>query len=308
MRYSNYIDDYVEELNYFLKMVYKITNSLIPTIIGGIGMGYTSIPSEIQQNIYRYVLPYTLRKIMLESHPVTYWITALFIVSLTMTLFGAFGSKFTTALIDKKHKEIKSDLEILKNEMNVLEDNISNQKIDCYRFFSDYIYQYAISFRMGVDERVSLYKKDMEVFSCIGRFSENETYKLKSNRVYPKQQGVIGECYNRGQIEDMDSPDPILYPSEWVSYHHQKFGLAESDLEQIGMKSRAYLAYRLKNAQNSTVAVLVFESLEPGGLKLAKIKKYFTDNCGELAGLANMIESLEKHYLPTLEDARNSGL
>jgi len=72
----------------------------------------------------------------------------------------------------------------------------------------------------------------------------------------------------------------------------------------IKMKSRSFYGFRLRNTQNETIAVLMFESLDPDGLKFGKFDRFFNEH--EKKNITHLVKSLEKH-IPSLEMARQEG-
>jgi hypothetical protein len=144
----------------------------------------------------------------------------------------------------------------------------------------------------------------MNLFSCIGRYSENENFNSKSSRFYPRDQGVISRAWAVGVYEDTGAPDPEENMQAWVDYNVSKYNFTEEELSNIGMKSRAFYGIRLKNSHNVTIAVVLFESLKPNGLPLGKLKRLLNDQ--EKTNLTALIDSLNEH-IPTLELAREEG-
>ena len=82
------------------------------------------------------------------------------------------------------------------------------------------------------------------------------------------------------------------------------FGFTEEEASRIRMKSRSFYGIRLRNAQQETIAVLMFESLNPNGLSFGKMNSFFVER--EKKNITRLIESLENH-IPSLEMARSEG-
>lgn len=151
---------------------------------------------------------------------------------------------------------------------------------------------------------MSLYKLDMDLFSCIGRYSENEIFNSKPSRLYPRDQGCISRAWEVGVYEDANAPDPEDAMCEWVNYNVGKYNFTEAELDSINMKSWAFYGLRLKNSNNITVGVVLFESLSSSGLSFGKIKRLLNDQ--EKTNLAALIDSLSEH-IPNLESAKEEG-
>jgi len=225
------------------------------------------------------------------------WLIVLLIITAFCAIWGGIGSNVTVSLVKKKHKEVVEDNELLKQDRD-------SKSINCYRLFSKYLYGYYKRFGLTNNERVSLYKLDMDVFSCIGRHSDNELFKAKPNRLYPKDEGCIAKAWELGKIQNADAPDPKENMDAWVSYNVEKFNFTGDVLKKIKMKSRSFYGFRLRNMQNDTIAVLMFESLNPHGIKFEKLNRFFNDH--EKGNITHLVESLENH-IPSLELARSEG-
>ncbi len=279
------------------KALYKAASwGLYPTIFSAVGFAYIGAPANMQ-SLLRHYLPVELREHMLMLWSTDGWLVVLFVVTIFCAIWGGLGSQATVRLVTRKHKEVINENDQLKDESN-------SKSINCFKLFSNYLYSYAKRFQLGPDERVSLYKLDMDMFSCIGRYSENEVFKSKPSRLYRKDQGCIAKAWETGSYEDADAPDPEVDLNAWKTYNIARFNFTNDQIANIRMHSRAFYGIRLQNLQNVTVAVLIFESLKVNGLQFGKIKKFFKDH--EIRNIVSLIESLESH-MPSLEDARSEG-
>jgi hypothetical protein len=291
------MDIYVDGLHPIKRFLYKVASyGLYPTIFSAIGFAYIGAPSNLQIWM-RHSLPIKFREHMLMLCNTDTWLIILFFVTVACAMWGGVGSQATVSLVNRKHKEVLEENEQLKDESD-------SKSINCYKLFTNYLYCYFRRFDLGPNERVSLYKLDMEMFSCIGRYSDNELFKFKPNRLYPRTQGCIAKAWEIGKCEDANAPDPITDLAGWKQYNIDKYNFDINQLERIRMKCRAYYGIRLQNAQNITVAVLLFESLNNNGLPFGKIQRFFEAN--EMRNIVNLIESVENH-IPKLQDARAEG-
>jgi hypothetical protein len=287
----------LEEMPFYKRWGYKIAGaSLIPTIISAIGFAYIGIPGSLQIAVRRG-LPEVLREHMLLLWPAGTWLIVILVVSVVCLIWGGLGSHATLALMKLKCKELYESYFALKQESE-------SKSINCYRLFSNWLYSYSNHLNLTVNERVSLYKLDMNLFSCIGRYSENEIFNSKPSRFYPREQGGISRAWEVGVFEDTDAPDPEQDLQKWIEYNVENYNFTEEELLKIRMKSRAFYGVRLKNSKNETTAVILFESLNSNGLQLGKLKRLLNDQ--EKTNLTALIESLNEH-IPTLESAREEG-
>lgn len=278
-------------------LLYKAASKgLCPTILSYIGFAYMAVPANIQLSI-RHLLPLELRKHMLMVLNTDEWTIVLFLITACSAIWGGLGSHIAINLVAKENKELLEENESLK-------DISESKSIDCYMLFSNYLYSYFKRFNLSSTERVSLYKLEMEMFSCIGRYSDNEVFKSKPNRLYPKDQGCIAKAWEIGEFQEASAPDPENAIEAWKEFNIKRFNFTEDQVNNIRMRSRAYYGIRLQNPQNITVAVLVFESLRQDGLRFEEIQNYFTQH--EKRNIVQLLESLESH-IPSLEIARREG-
>lgn len=272
------------------------SKGLYPTILSAVGFSYIGIPSNLQETI-RHSIPLEIREHMLMLFTTEQWLIVLLACTVFCAIWGGVGSNVTVSLIKKKHKEVVDDYELLKQDRD-------SKSINCYRLFSNYLYGYYERFELTSNERVSLYKLDMDRFSCIGRHSDNEIFKAKPSRLYPNNEGCIAKAWQIGKVQDASAPNPEDGLESWVSYNIDKFNFSEDVLMNIKMKSRSFYGFRLRNTQNETIAVLMFESLDPDGLKFGKFNRFFNEH--EKKNITHLVKSLEKH-IPSLEMARQEG-
>lgn len=269
---------------------------LFPAVLGAIGFAYIGIPSDVQTQLRRF-LPYGMRELMLHAWPLNRWLLVFLLVSTFCALWGGLGLGATVHFTTEKYKKLLANYLAVKNENE-------SKTIDCFKLFSNYLYGLSTKLNFGTNERISIYKSDLERYSCIGRFSENGVYTEKSGRLYPATQGCIAKAWEIGTFTEGSSPDPITEWQKYVEYHTKKYSFTEDELKTLRMKSRSYYGIRLQNQQQKTVGVLILESTDAGGIPFGKIGKIITDV--EKRHLSSLIESLESH-MPSLERANAEG-
>lgn len=276
---------------------YKIAAAtLFPTIISAIGFAYIGIPEGLQVTIRRF-MPEIIREIMLTKFTTGTWFLVLLAISVFTLIWSSLGKHVTLALFKREFKVLFTSHESLKQESE-------SKAINSYPLFSNWLYSYSTHLKLSTQERVSLYKLDMNMFLCIGRYSENEIFNSKPTRLYPRNQGGISRAWEVGLFEHTDTPDPEENMQEWINYNVDAYKFTEEELLNIRMKSRAFYGVRLRNHNNTTIAVILFESLEKNGLHFGKLKRFLNDQ--EKMNLTALIESLNAHT-PTLESAREEG-
>jgi hypothetical protein len=272
------------------------SKGLFPGIAAAIGFAYLGIPAELQAVIRRF-LPYRMRETMTHWWPADRWLLVLVLLTTVFAIWGGLGLGATVHFTTEKYKR-------LLNRYTALKSDYDSKQIDCYKLFSNYLYSLSVKLQLGTNERISLYKRDLERYSCIGRFSDHGSYNVKAKRFYPANQGCIAKAWQVGSVTEGASPCPETDWAKYVEYHVKKYGFTEAELNELRMKSRSYFGVRLQNPQNEIVAVLMLESTSASGLPFSKINKVINDV--ERRHLVALIESLESH-MPSLERANAEG-
>jgi hypothetical protein len=291
------LEAFLDGRPFYERWFYKVASKgLYPTILSAVGFSYIGIPSNLQETI-RHFIPLEIREHMLMLFTTEQWLIVLLAFTVVCAIWGGVGSNITVWMIKKKHKEVIDDYEFLKQDRD-------SKSINCYSLFSNYLYSYYERFGLTINERVSLYKLDMDRFSCIGRHSDNEIFKAKPSRLYPNNEGCIAKAWQVGKVQDAGAPNPEDSLENWVNYNIEKFNFSEDVLMNIKMKSRSFYGFRLRNTRNETIAVLMFESLDSDGLKFGKFDRFFNEH--EKKNITHLVKSLEKH-IPSLEMARKEG-
>ncbi|OBU20671.1 hypothetical protein [Photobacterium aquimaris] len=277
---------------------------LIPSIYSIIAFGYIGIPTNIQEMV-RHRLPSDFRAKLLDFWVLEEWFTALFISAFICAIWGGLGGHVTRSILKTTYHRLKRENEQLQEDNQQLHEKSNSKTINCYDLFSRYIFNnYFSKFVLTSNERISLYKMDMDLFLCVGRYSDNEVYRTRPNRLYPRNIGCIEKIWQTGYFADVNPYSPEDDLPNWKMHNITEFSIDNETLDNIKMKSRALQGFRIQNNQKKTVAVLVFESINADGLKLSKIKRAMTDR--EKQNLCHLLESLENH-MPSLEIASSEG-
>jgi len=288
----------VNELPCYKRWLFKFFNKgLYPGIYSVLALGYIGIPTNIQEML-RHQLPIEYRVLALNFWNLEQWFTVLFITAFIGAIWGGVGSQLKFAILNKIYRKVAEENAQLK-EKN------SSTAINCYELFSHYIYNsYFAKFGLTSNERLSLYKLDMDLFLCVGRYSENELFRQKPNRLYPRDVGCIETAWKTGKVEEVIPFDSETEFEQWKKYNIDNHRFEDSVLNNMKMKSRAFLGFRIQNVQKQTLAVLIFESTKANGLKFSKIKAAMTQR--ELQNICHLLESLSSH-IPSLQAASMEG-
>ncbi|MGI2860502.1 hypothetical protein ACRTDL_20150 [Shewanella algae] len=268
----------------------------IGTIISAIGFAYIATPDKTRSVIKSYI-PADIKSYMLSLFAKEEWILILLFISIVCVIWGGIAPNVSLSMLKRKFKKIDDENTQLKSDRE-------SKVIDSYKLFSTYLYAHFSHLKLSPDERVSLYKLDFDIFTCIGRYSDNEIYRSKPNRPYPKDNGCIAKAWAIGSYQDTDAPCPNEDVEAWITYNVDKYGFSDDELRNIRMKSRSFYGARFRNSQQVSIAVIVFESLNPDGLPFGKIKRLLSDH--EEKQLCILIETLESH-IPKLEYSNAEG-
>lgn len=287
----------INELRWYKRWPFKFFNKgFYPGIFSVLALAYIGIPTNIQEMV-RHQVPLWIRIKALEFLTLEQWFTLLFILAFLGAIWGTVGSHLKFSLLKKNYKKVKDENIQLKGKN-------ASTAIDCYQLFSHYIYNYFLKFDLTSNERLSLYKLDMDLFLCVGRYSDNELFRQKPNRLYPRDVGCIEKVWKTGRVEEVIPFDPQTHLKEWKQYNIDNHGFEDSVLSNMNMKSMSYLGFRIRNTQRQTIAVLIFESTQATGLKFSKINNVMDQ--GELQNISHLLESLESH-MPSLQTASQEG-
>lgn len=288
----------VNELPRYKRWPFKFFNKgLYPGIFSVLALGYIGIPTNIQEMV-RHQLPLEFRIWALDFWSLEQWFTVLFISAFVGAIWGGIGSQLKLTFLNKMYSKVK-------DENDQLKEKNSSTAINCYELFSHYIYNnYFAKLSLTSNERLSLYKLDMDLFLCVGRYSENELYKQKPNRLYPRDVGCIEKAWKTGKVEEVIPFDSETDFDKWKQYNVDQHGFDPSVLDEMNMKSRSFLGFRVQNLQKQTIAVLIFESTKANGLKFSKIKTAMTQR--EIQNICHLLESLSGH-MPSLQTASSEG-
>jgi hypothetical protein len=294
---KNKMETEFKELPFYKRWLYNILElSVIPIIISAIGLTYIAVQEEQKKTIKSWI-PSNIKDSLLSLYPAETWLVILLVITIICSIWGGIGSHINAIIMKNKYKIVRKSYLSLKEESE-------SKSINCYHLFSNWLYSYSTYLNLTASERVSLYKLDMNLFSCIGRYSENEKFNSKPSRLYPRHQGGISRTWEAGVFEDTGAPDPENDMQAWVDYNVGNYDFTEEELSKIRMKSRAFYGIRLKNSRHQTIAVILFESLQPNGLPIGRFNRLL--NPQEKMNLVSLIDSLDKH-IPTLESARKEG-
>jgi hypothetical protein len=273
-----------------------INLNLFLSVVSAVELAYIGAPTPVQSSIHKLVPE------RVKSHLLFLWSLGdiqlwIFISAVLFAVAGSVGWYFGVRKLQQENAK-------LKKENLELTEEARSKSINTYEVFSNYLYAFGQKFGLNSTERISLYMLKMNHFSCIGRYSDNETFRAKPRRLYPVTQGSIGRAWQHGVDQVTESPVFAESPDEWIFFHKEKYGFTEEQLSKLTMKSASIFSKRLRNNKHETVGVLVVESMKNTGVPFGKLTKYFQSEEG--GSIVNLIEALKSH-VPSLEIAESEG-
>lgn len=277
--------------------------SWIGALLGTVGFGYIALPSELQASLRRLV-PENVRVYFLEYLSTTDWFYVLFGLSVICIFWGTITPNIDLSRCKKYISKIESKYKELTDKHKDLKHDYDEKLLDCYQIFSDHCILIFNRLNLSSNERVSIYKLELEHFRCIGRFSTNESYKAKPDRMYAKSIGVLGKAWERGGISESESPCPEKELEKYLEFHHTRYDVPKDLARNSNMKSRAFCAVRIEDYRQAPIAVIIVESTEKNGVPFGKIRLHV--NREEQRRLASLVDGLGSHMV-SVEHAHDEG-
>lgn len=115
------------------------------------------------------------------------------------------------------------------------------------------------------DSRASVYIYSDEYFNLVARASDSPGLREKGRKRYPKDQGVIGEVWNKGSAcYTRMSADRDRWNRQCVD----EFGMDPKETRSIKMHSLSMIGYRIEapGAHPEPVGIVMIESLSRQGV------------------------------------------
>ncbi|MDI9349192.1 MAG: hypothetical protein QM537_04220 [Candidatus Symbiobacter sp.] len=170
------------------------------------------------------IVPYIKSNVYSPENITIVTLTSLFSIILFITMF-------------KREKDTKSELNSVENKYS----NFTNS------YISKYISNYYGGKKVPTNFRITIFSYDrrQNVFVQIGRYSNNETYNKMGRRFIPTDSGVIADAWNYEYAFVEDLPDPNTDEEGYIKESSKKFGMDESVIRNLVVKSRSFIAERV---------------------------------------------------------------
>lgn len=181
----------------------------------------------------------------------------------------------------------------LQTRVSELEDIIEQSKDDYFQLIENHLAILANDkLKISDTERVSVYKFEEGAFVMLGRYSKNPEYCKRGRGRYPANEGIIAKAWQNGEAFVANLPDPRTEEERYLDEMKNTFGINKSTARNFKMKSRCYYGFAIENAEQQRIAVVIIESVNPGGLVKDEIKRTLVN--GEAKAIGNFLKKMRR--------------
>lgn len=199
------------------------------------------------------------------------------------------GCVFGAILIQWGRSETKESYQSLKERAGraqELEDTIAE---NIEEIVNGIIAGFSNKLGLEADEnsRISLYVDDGgDGLLSIGRVATNPNHRSVSRRVLPKNEGCVGQAWAEAWVFESE------FGNDGYEHHASHFGMSPELIAGLSLQPQYLAALRIDDGPQS-LAVVVFESLQPSRFNETKIKREMSAFSGYLTGT---LKTLAPHY------------
>ena len=251
---------FIRAMRWFQSNFIEIYLSLEPIILLIVGILLASEVIEI----------YEQPEIVLTTH---YEIILIPILALISIVFRLRNKKREEGLKLKASKYDQQAIEFnnIRSELNNTQEAISIIKterlVDAINTSSAFLEYLSNQLNLTHNERLSVYMivaldDKEEYLQIFGRYSKHHEHNKLNRKRFPKDQGVIGRAFIKGEY------DEIFFPENESDYYDKcrEFGILKKDAKNIRMKSRSFYPFIVNNIthSNNENVIVLLESLTPG--------------------------------------------
>lgn len=164
----------------------------------------------------------------------------------------------------------------------------------------------VLSERLNFTEkhRISIYKKEGDVFVMLERYSKNPELNKKGRGIYPSNEGFISKGYTEGTFFINNLPDPEKEHESYFQKITTECTIEKETLAKLRMKSKSYYVKALEDEYgDNRIAVIVFESINKNDLSKSDIDYCLDDEKVRILKLLRFSERFQPH----LNTLRNEG-
>lgn len=229
------------------------------------------------------------------------------IIGLIILLVVAFVSIILHYRLIRK-KTNMSELEQINSELS---NKIQFLENDTDKLFSEFVaffnLQLALIFnklQYTGNERISVYRKEMDNFELLGRYSLNPEFKKIIKKTFPSDIGYIAKAWESADGEFFIDDIPSFNESntEYSDFILNSCNIDKSRLTSIRMKSRTYFCFAINDSYDlDRKAIIVFESMDTKKIDIDKIKSVLNE---ERKTITLFVERMKK---PSTDKAKSMG-
>ncbi|HFQ4857006.1 TPA: hypothetical protein ACGUPG_002786 [Vibrio vulnificus] len=250
--------------------IYVIANAAGPI---GVAVFLTFVPSWWQANTIGTGLGGALK--FLLWNPVIG--SVLF---LGITLWGAIGqARDTKALKTERDRRgdkidnLKEKIETLSSENKALDMKVRNEIENNYELAEELVQSFRRTahlwtcqifneLTLDVKHRISIYYLDGEKKNLVllDRFAKNHEFNQPGRNYFPRNQGVIGQAWAKGEFFEKKIPIFNRKNTNYYQYLEETYGFSRDVSSRLRMKSCTIGGFAIEDAQGHHIGVIIFES------------------------------------------------
>lgn len=251
---------FIRAMRWFQSNFIEIYLSLEPIILLVVGILLASEVIEI----------YEQPEIALTTHYEIILIPILALISIVFRLrtkkreegFKLKASKYDQQAIE--FNNIRSELNNTQEAISIIK---TERLVDAINTSSAFLEYLSNQLNLTHNERLSVYMivaldDKEEYLQIFGRYSKHHEHNKLNRKRFPKDQGVIGRAFIKGEY------DEIFFPENESDYYDKcrEFGILKKDAKNIRMKSRSFYPFIVNNIthSNNENVIVLLESLTPG--------------------------------------------
>ena len=248
---------FIQIMRWFQSNLAEIYLSLEPIILLIVGVIFAKEITEIYQQ----------PKIALVTHYEILFILILAPMSIFFRLRTKKREKELELKVGKYDQQtiefnnIRSELSNTQEAISIIKTERLGDAIDTSSAFLEYL---SNQLKLTHNERLSVYMivaldDKEEYLQIFGRYSKHHEHNKLNRKRFPKDQGVIGRAFIKGEY------DEIFFPEDESNYYDKcrEFGILKKDVKNIRMKSRSFYPFIVNNIthSNNKNVIILLESL-----------------------------------------------
>lgn len=164
--------------------------------------------------------------------------------------------------LDGKNRELLEKIEKINGDFRLL----NQQSIESHlKIINDAI-------NLGVDHRISVYFEHNGLFLILGRFSNNQKFRIIHTTKFPVDKGALSKSWEQGYYEDFGCPiysidvnkkskKTIATNQSYYQYQKDNYGFDKKKVNSMNMKSCNYIGLHVKD-NGLPIGVILFESIQ----------------------------------------------